>query len=257
MKLKEFITKHKRAIVNSLLLIVSMVILGGITLFVLWLAKVINIDNSGLSLNIGVFNQIKGEWWFIALFIVIQVLITTFLSFVPATSMLFIIGATQLFGTDWKCFLICFSCVVLSSLFMDLLGRLGGSKLVKKLIGDDEYESAYQLVREKGVVYVPFMYLLPLFPDDAICMVCGTMKMNWFIHTLYIVLCRGIGCATIVFGINLIPYQTFTTFYEWFVLGAVLIVYLFILFKIARFIDKKVSAIIKSKEAHEKQDIEK
>lgn len=145
-----------------------------------------------------------GAWGWVV-FLLIQIAVTTLLCFVPATSMLFITLGVLMFGATWQTFLLCFGGVIISSICMDLIGRFGGSKLIVKLIGQQSYDNALKLLETKGVVYVPLMYLLPIFPDDAICMCCGAMKMKWWVHYIEIVLCRGIGCATIVFGLNLLP----------------------------------------------------
>jgi len=223
-----------------LILIIIALSIGLLFLGILMIFNVIQFDN-GLVFNVSLFDDLKNSAWIYIIFLILQIIITTFLSFVPATSMLFIGLGVILFGSTWQCFLTCFSGVILSSVCMDLIGRFGGSKLVSKLIGQEEFEKALKLVKDHGKVYVPIMYLLPIFPDDAICMSCGTLKLNFWYHLCSILLCRGIGCATIIFGINLIPYQQFTTFYDWLICGAVLIVYIFVLLKVARFIDKKIN----------------
>lgn len=185
-------------------------------------------------------------------FLVIQVFVTVVLCFVPATSTTFTTLGIVLFGSNVKTFLIVFSGIFISSIIMDLIGRIGGSKLIIKLIGKEEYDNALGLLKEKGVVYVPFMYLLPLFPDDAICMCVGATKINFWIHSLEILLCRGIGCATMVFGINIIPEEitsfSSTNIWDYIVVITVLAFWLIVLFKIARFIDKKLSKYLKGKE---------
>ena len=238
--MKQFLIKHKKTILSFVMLIGIAIILGLIFLGILWATNVIQYNN-GFILNKELFNGLRNSIWLYIVFLILQIIITTFLSFIPGTSMLFIALGVVLFGSTWQCFLVCFSGVILSSVCMDLLGRFGGSKLVNKMIGQEEYNSALNLVRNHGKVYVPIMYLLPIFPDDAICMCCGTLKMNFWFHLSSIMLCRGIGCATIIFGINLIPYNDFTNFYDWFVFGAVLIVYIVLLFRLAKFIDKKMN----------------
>ena len=88
---------------------------------------------------------------------------------------------------------------------MDLLGRFGLEKVVIFLIGQDDYNKAKNLINEYGKTYIPLFYLFPLFPDDAICFVVGSMRLNFLYHFLSILICRGIGVATIVFGVQLIP----------------------------------------------------
>ena len=141
----------------------------------------------------------------IVVYLLLQVSVTVLLCFAPGTSMTFIGIGIYLFGANWRTFVICFSGVIASSIIMDLIGRFGGSKIIIKLIGDDGYNSALNLLQTKGTVYIPVMYLLPIFPDDAICMVAGALKIKWWIHYIEIILCRGIGCATIVFGVSILP----------------------------------------------------
>jgi len=235
--------KNKKQLLFKVLLLIGIIAaVTGIVLGILLGTGVIKYDN-GFVFNTELFNSVKNEIWFRFVFILIQVAITTLLCFVPATSMMFIIGGVALFGANWTTFLTCFGGVLLSSFSMDAIGRFGGAKLVIKLIGQDAYDTAYKLVNEKGLVYIPFMYLLPIFPDDAICCVCGVMKIKWWLHYLFILTCRGVGCATIVFGLTLIPYQNFTTFYEWFIFITCCLVWvvaiLFICNKLNKRLEKK------------------
>lgn len=189
--------KHKGLV--KLLVLVGIVVLITIGIFVI--LKVCGVFE--LSNIKGVFTNNK--WLGVPLFIFFQTLFTTLLCFVPATSMTFILLGVGLFGANIWTFLICFTSVILSSVAMDLIGRFGGSKVVKYFIGEKSYESGEKLLNEKGFAYVPIMYLLPVFPDDAICMLCGVYKLKFWLHLSYIVLCRGIGIFTIVFGISFIP----------------------------------------------------
>ena len=120
-----------------------------------------------------------------------------------------------------------------------------------KLIGENNYLEATNLLKEKGTVYLPFMYLLPIFPDDALCMVAGMIKLKFPLHLIYICLCRGIGIATIVFGFSVIPFSEFDGVYDYLVLIAVILVYVFVLFKITRWLDKMYSKYLKRKQEKE------
>ena len=116
---------------------------------------------------------------------------------------------------------------------MYLLGRFGGYKLCEKILGKDECERTMPLLNSKSLVYFPLMMLFPIFPDDALVMLAGTvrMKLGWFIPS--IVIGRGIGVATIVFGISLVPFESFTSLYDWLVFITVIIVWVFIIFSLA------------------------
>ena len=198
------------------------------------------------------FLQKTGPWAIIT-YIALRVVATIFLSFMPACSMMFDLLSLAAFSylPPAGIFGICFASVVITSVVMDLIGRFGGNKAIIKILGQKDYDEAKDLVREKGMVYVPVMYLLPIFPDDAICMVSGATKMNFWVHLLEIILCRGIGCATIIFGVQIIPSEvsSFTSHnpLDYMRIGALILAYLGLLLYLTRRIDKWLSAYLKKK----------
>ena len=199
--------------------------------------------------------------WAVIVYILLRVFATIFLSFVPACSMAFDLLSIATFDyyPPIVIFLICFASVVITSVIMDLIGRFGGNKAIIKILGREDYEEAIELVQEKGLVYVPVMYLLPIFPDDAICMVSGATKMNFWVHLLEIILCRGIGCATIVFGLQIIPQDLVDNLkaFNWVFIGnniieyirllVLIIAYLGLLFWFTRKIDKWLTKFLKKR----------
>ena len=247
---------------KKLKLIIALLVIIAISVscfFILKACGVTNIDN----LRVVVSNS---GGWGIVVFLLLQIICTVLLCFVPGTSMTFITLGVVMFGPNWKTFLLCFSGVILSSITMDLIGRFGGSKLIIKLVGEGDYNDALALVQEKGVVYVPVMYLLPIFPDDAICMICGATKVKWWIHYIEIVLCRGIGCATIVFGINILPQDLidnltafnwefiFANIWQYITMITVLVFWVIVLLFIARKVDKMLAKHMKMKQKENNED---
>ena len=143
---------------------------------------------------------------------------------------------------------------------IDAIGRFGGSKVIVKIFGEEEYLKTERLINERGLVYVPIMYLLPLFPDDFICLCVGSMKMKWWLHMLYGAIGKAVGIATVVFGVSLIPVElflplSFDKLYNWFVLIACLIVYITCLFKGARWLDKKLSGWMKKRREAKENEV--
>ena len=140
---------------------------------------------------------------------------------------------------------------------MDFLGRGGGHRLVKKMVGEEDYEKALHLMKTKGAIYVPIFYTLPCFPDNAICMVSGALKVNWVVHLIEIVLCRGIGLATIVFGVSVLPkelmdniknfYYVKNHFFDYLTVLTVIVFWVVALFTVARKVDKALTKRIENK----------
>ena len=137
------------------------------------------------------------------------------LSVIPGISMAFIILCQAIFPVTWQAFLISFISVMLSSWVMYALGRFGGYKLAVKLLGEEDCEQALKFLGKKGTVFFPLMMMFPVFPDDALTMVAGAIKMplRWFFPS--VVIGRGFGIATIVFGISIIPFDKFTAWWHW------------------------------------------
>lgn len=189
-----------------------------------------------------VFFKDKGVWT-IPLFIVVQVLVTSLLCFVPGTSFSFIALAVVVFNKYHPVviFLIAVTGVTLSSKALYFLGRFGGVAVAYKLVGEEDTHKAQQLINKKAKVFLPLMYMLPVFPDDALCMVAGISRLNVWYHTLIVVVFRGIGAATIVFlGLDFLEYATFRLV-DWFVFISVCIFWLILLFFVGHLLDKRIN----------------
>ena len=94
--------------------------------------------------------------------------------------------------------------------------------------------------------------LFPLFPDDALVMVAGTSKMSlkWFIPS--IVIGRGVGIATIVFGFSLVPFENFRGIYDWLVFITVCAFWIIVIFYLAH----KLNVLLEKKTAAANADVD-
>ena len=198
---------------------------------VLYLCGIIYYDE-GIQINQALFDSFKNTWYGYVIVVLAQIVITSLLSFVPGASMAFIILVKSMYENPFVAFAISFTAVMLSSFMLYVLGRFGGYSLCKKIIGEEDCEKASDLLNNKGLIYFPMMMMFPVFPDDALTMVAGTLKMSlkWFVPS--IVLGRGIGVVTIIFGLSLVPFDKFTTVWHWvgfILLCALLIVAVFFL----------------------------
>ena len=213
-KAKNFVADNYKKIVN-ILLVVAVLIALSIGALLLLSAFDIVYYHDGVQINEHLFDQFLNTWYSWIVIILVQVLVTTLLCFVPGASMGFIILLSHIFPSKFHAFLVAFIGVMLSSLLMYITGRLGGYAICVKLLGKEDCAKASKLLNNRGVVFFPLMMLMPVFPDDALVMIAGTLRMSlkWFIPS--IVICRGIGIAAIVFGLSSIPFETFTTPWHW------------------------------------------
>lgn len=138
-----------------------------------------------------------GVWGWIV-FLILQILITNLLCFIPGTNALFIGAGVALFGSV-KAFFICSIGVYISSSIMFVLGRVLGEKVATKIVGEEDLIKAQNLIDVKSKIFLPLMFLFPMFPDDALCFASGMTKMKYWYFALIVFIFRSIGIATICF----------------------------------------------------------
>ena len=136
--------------------------------------------------------------WAIPLFLLLQVFFTVIFCFVPGTSMMFVTLGVVLFHdyTPHIQLAIILGGIIIASQGMFVLGRYGGRPLAVKFVGEEDVIKAEGLIKKPAML--PLMYMLPMFPDDALCFVAGVGRMNFWRHLIIVALFRGIGAATII-----------------------------------------------------------
>ena len=212
--IKKFLIEKKRSILNLVFAFLLLVALSFIAMMILMACDVMYFDE-GVQFNSHIFDSFRSSWYGWIVFIVLQTVLSMTLCVIPGASMAFILLSKTLYPTAWQSFLLSFASVMLASTVMYLVGRFGGHLLCEKILGKEDCDKALGLLRDKGTVFFPLMMMFPIFPDDALVMMAGTLKMSlkWFIPS--IVFGRGIGIATIIFGLSIVPFDKFTTIWHW------------------------------------------
>ena len=223
--MRKFWERNKNVILHSLLIVGGVIAVSVITLLILQGLDIVTFDGE-MHFNEEKFAVFQGAWYGWIFFILLQTVLSMLLCVIPGASMAFILLFQTIFTIPWQNFLVCFASVSIASFSMYAAGRFGGYPLCEKLMGKEDCERALGLLRNKGTVYFPFMMLFPFFPDEALTMVAGTIKMplTWFAPSIFVA--RGIGIATIVFGLSSIPFDKFTSWWHWvgFILGCAIVV---------------------------------
>jgi len=228
--MKAFLKKHKSQIIKLLLALVVYIVIGLVVVGILALCGVVRFENGSMSFNTELFASFRDSWYGWLVFLIMQCVLTTLLCVLPGTTVMFIALSMAIYEEPWQAFLLSMTGAVVSSMLMYLTGRLGGYKLCEKILGEEDCKKAMELLRNRGTVYFPLMMLFPAFPDDALVMLAGTtgMKMKWFVPS--VLLGRSFGIATIVFGVSIVPFETFTGLYDWLVFITVVLVWVVALF---------------------------
>lgn len=241
-KIQKFFLDRKKQILSILGTIGAVLLVSLITFLILLLTGVLMYGEDGLMFNHELFLAYQNTWYGTLFMIVLLSALTMLLCFIPGFSMALIILINQLYEGDlWMAFAISFSIVLLSSGLLYALGRFGGYALCKKFLGEEDADKALTLLRNNGTVYFPLMMMFPVFPDDALAMVAGTikMKLSWFVPS--IVIGRGVGVATIIFGMEMLLPNKETSkayFYDWFILITVVAFTLVCIFYLANKLNK-------------------
>lgn len=240
-KAKNFIKERQKQIKGFAVVFLIVLLISLVTYFILLATGVLVYGEEGIEFDASLFDAYKNEWYGGLIIMLLQTVLTMLLCFIPGISMAFIMLINQLYGGDpLGAFGISFASVMVSSSVLYILGRFGGYKLCEKLLGEEDTEKALGLLRDNGTVYFPLMMMFPVFPDDALTMVAGTIKMKlvWFIPS--IVIGRGIGTAAIIFGMAaFLPAMEKT--YDWFILITILMFGLYCILFLAGSLNKMMA----------------
>ena len=258
-KILEFFKKNKKKILNGVFVALGVLGVSCLSLLILLAFGIVYFED-GLQFNVELFNSFKNSWYGWVFIIVIQAVITNMLCFIPGVSMACIMLVQILCDNPWLAFLLSFVSVMASSFTMYLIGRFGGYKVCQKMLGEEDCEKASELLNHKGAVYFPLMMMFPIFPDEALIMIAGTLKMSlkWFVPS--VVIGRGIGIASIVFSMSIIPFEKLTSVWHWVALIAVFAVFVvgifYAAYKFNEFLEKRNQRLSAQSEAAKETEVE-
>lgn len=222
---------------RKILLIISIIlILCLVSYFIYFLLDKYEISNVKTLRNfIGKF----GVWSWI-IYLLIQVIISTPIFVIPLEDEMWVTLSILLFGV-YKGFLLSVAGMILTSSLLYLVGSKFGVKIASKIIGKEELENVQSKFDVKNKLSLPFMYLIPFFPHDVLCVVAGLSKMKFlyfFIVTLFL---RSVEIISICFlGKSFIEWKSLSMF-EWCIIGNLAIVDIYLLRKLQNCMENKLN----------------
>lgn len=139
-------------------------------------------------------------------FVFLQFLQVTFL---PLPSPIFVVAGSLIFGA-FQSSLLSLAGILLGSAVAFFIGRVLGKKVVRFMVGDEAQKKWTQkLSKYKYSFFI--MMLLPLFPDDILCLVAGLTDMSWAYFMLTQFISRPIG----IFLMSYLSSGEIIPFYGW------------------------------------------
>lgn len=194
-------TKVKGVVVKS---IISIIVMGVIIALGYWFLSSVGLtDLSKESLRDAI--EQAGAW------APIVFMLLTFLqvTFIPIPSAVTILSGNLLFGVGLT-FIYSLAGLVLGSCFAFFLGRVLGRRFVNWIVGDKEQVEKYlKMTKGKEVVIFFFMFLLPAFPDDLLCLIAGITPIGFITFLIIQIICRPIAILGTLFFMSgeVIPYE--------------------------------------------------
>lgn len=164
--------------------------------------------------------------------------------FVPIPSLIITLTGVLIYGPFMASVLCCIA-VVGGSVLSFALGKTFGFRLVAWVVGRDNALKYASVLNKRGKFFLTIAFLLPLFPDDALCLIAGmtTMEYKDFIIIASITRPIGVICMCYFGGGYIIPFSGWGL-YVWGVLLVLIIIAVIMVYKyqdkIEDFIIKKV-----------------
>lgn len=191
----------KRKILRTTLVLASFCIIGVLSYFILvWTGAWTKINSveklRTLILRLG--------FWGRFMFVFLQFLQVTF---VPIPSTISTLAGVLIYG-PLQASLLSLAGVMLGSVFAFWLGRQFGRKIVIFMVGKESCEKWTNFLSKCKYSFV-IMMLLPIFPDDILCLVAGLTEMSWTFFVVTNLVSRTLAIFTTCFlgSGSIIPYH--------------------------------------------------
>lgn len=118
---------------------------------------------------------------------------------IPAVSLLQISVHSGIEILSWQYILLVMSAYMSGCILSYWLGRWFGTKAIKWVAGSQEdFDKWSEFINRKGKIWYLLSVVLPLFPDDLICIICGSLKMDFGFYTIANLIGRSIGLVTML-----------------------------------------------------------
>ncbi|WP_053362505.1 VTT domain-containing protein [Bacillus sp. FJAT-27251] len=90
----------------------------------------------------------------------------------PLPEMMTVVAGSAVLG-PFSAFVLGYSGTVMGILTMFVLSRVGGMKLVRRLVKEKQIEQYHRFVQRNEVLIVALLFIIPILPDEIICVGAG------------------------------------------------------------------------------------
>ena len=115
-----------------------------------------------------------------------------------------------------------------------------GDMFAKKIIGEKDFNETQNLLDLKSKLWLPVLFIIPIVPDEAICLVAGMTKIKYWYLLLVSLVYHTIEIGFLCFlGSSIINWAALTTF-DWLIVANLAIIDIFLLKKLEKYLEKKI-----------------
>ena len=190
--MKEFLKKYKGTIIKSIIVFVILVAVAIGVYFILRACGFTTAEDF-IALRDKIGDNIF-FWLIIGLLQIVQVI------FIPLTNQIITVPLAVVFNNElWKVWITSWLSIWIATLILYWIGRLGGQKILRWILNDEEQTARCTRWLNRGWISYPICMLLPL-PDDVITTLSGTAKMKFWFVLICSFITRGIDTACSVYG---------------------------------------------------------
>lgn len=161
--------------------------------------------------------------WGPLIYILIQFLQVTFIPIPSAITTVAGMAAFQNLPLVFVCSLVG---MMIGSMFAFFLGRVFGAKLLIWMVGPKAYNKYQKMLKGRDKLMLFMMFLLPVFPDDLLCIFAGVTTMSYTTFFIMQIVTRPITIIgqTLTFDIMAqIPLTTWWGILIWVIVGAAVV----------------------------------
>ena len=128
---------------------------------------------------------------------------------IPIPSNIVTMAGVGIFGV-WPAFIYSTIGQIIGSIIAYALGKVFGPKLVAWIIGKDALNKYQGMIKGRDKLLLTVMFVLPVFPDDILCLIAGLSSMGWLYFIIVMFIARPLTClgnAFLADGALNIPFE--------------------------------------------------
>ena len=114
--------------------------------------------------------------------------------------------------------------VLVGSFISFILGKTFGYRIVAWIAGKENTDKYSEIIRKRGGFFLFLAFLLPMFPDDILCLIAGITNMKFKTFAWITIITRPIGviCMSYFGGGHIIPFSGWGL-YVWSILLVIIV----------------------------------